>query len=191
MIRAVLAALALILVLSAPAAAHKLKVFATVEGDAVVGYAFFIGGGRAMDTPFTARTGGGAEIASGRTDEAGGFRVIPAAPVTSDIVITVDTREGHIASATVPASRFGTGAPAAAAAPTTATVAPAPPAAGDAPTADATAAVVEAAVQRQVAPLLERIEAMDSRLRFTDALSGIFLIIGAAGMVLWFRGRTR
>ena len=53
------------------------------------------------------------------------------------------------------------------------------------------AALVEAAVQRQVEPLLERIEQMDDRLRFTDILSGIFLIIGLVGIGLWARARRR
>jgi nickel transport protein len=56
---------------------------------------------------------------------------------------------------------------------------------------EASADLVEAAVQRQVAPLLERIEMMDDRLRFTDVMSGIFLIIGLAGIGLWARGRRR
>lgn len=190
MSRALLASIALLLVLAAPAMAHKLKVFATVEGDAVVGYAFFIGGGRAIDTPFVAKTAAGAEIASGRTDGEGKFRVVPPPPVVSDIVVTVDTREGHIASATVSASRFGAGATVAApASPVAGT--PAGPPTPSGPGDEATAAMIEAAVQRQVEPVLERLEAMDSRLRYTDALSGIFLIAGAAGMVLWFRGRPR
>ena len=58
-----------------------------------------------------------------------------------------------------------------------------------APASEETALLVEAAVQRQVEPLLERIEAMDSRLRYTDMMSGLFLIAGLAGMVLWALGR--
>ena len=187
MIRAVLLPLALMLALTDTAAAHKLKVFATVEGDAVTGYAFFIGGGRARGTPWTARTANGTEIAAGETDAEGAFRLVPTGPVTSDITITVDTREGHIASAVVAATRFG------AVSATAAAPAPAPTAAPAAPPPmnDATAAMVEAAVQRQVEPLLERIERMDSRLRFTDILSGVFLIIGLGGAALWARGRSR
>ena len=59
----------------------------------------------------------------------------------------------------------------------------------DPPEATQLAALVESAVQRQVEPLLERIEQMDNRLRFTDIMSGIFLIIGLAGIGLWARGR--
>ncbi|MDJ0933290.1 MAG: cobalt transporter CbiM [Breoghania sp.] len=71
MIRSVLLSLAMALALAfglaGPAAAHKLKVFATVEGDAMTGYAFFIGGGRAMGTPWVAKDAAGKVIASGKT----------------------------------------------------------------------------------------------------------------------------
>ncbi|MEI2385448.1 cobalamin biosynthesis protein CbiL [Breoghania sp. JC706] len=200
MIRALILALALATGLAGPAFAHKLKVFAAVEGDAVAGYAFFIGGGRAMGTSWTAKDGAGKVIATGNTDGEGRFRLVPPEPVTSDITVTVDTHEGHIASATVAADRFGTAAQDAETPPTTAparsSTSPAAPQA--APAASATAdvvadakvqALVEAAVQRQVEPLLERIEQMDDRLRFTDILSGIFLIIGLVGIGLWARAR--
>lgn len=194
MIRFLLLSLLLLPALAGPAEAHKLKVFAAVEGDAVAGYAFFIGGGRAMGTPWTAKDTAGAVIAEGKTDDEGRYRFTPPQPVTSDITVTVNTREGHIASAVIAPSRFG-GTPAtgtAVAAPTAASAGPAAtPSRGSAqPTPDEKiAALVDAAVQRQVEPLLERIEQMDDRLRFTDILSGIFLIIGLAGIGLWARGR--
>lgn len=194
MIRALVLALAVSVAAVAPAAAHKLRVFATVEGDAVTGYAFFVGGGRARGTPWTA-TSAEATLASGATDDEGRFRFVPPRPVSADIVVTVDTREGHIASATLPPSRFAEAAtPEPAVPPADPPAATTPPAApAESPTAPApdTAALVEAAVQRQVAPLLERIEEMDSRLRYTDILSGLFLIVGLAGVGLWARGRRR
>lgn len=174
--------LVLALCFAVPAQAHKLKVFATVEGTSVAGYAFFIGGGRPHGTPWTARDAGG-EIANGATDAEGRFAfTLPPTGAAGDVTVTVDTREGHIASATLSAGRFG-GSPAPATAMAAQAVAPAP-------TADV-AAAVEAAVQRQVEPLLERIEELDARLRLTDIVSGIFLILGLAGMALWARGRRR
>ncbi len=183
MIRAIVLALAMFAALATPAAAHKLKVFATVTGDAVTGYAFFIGGGRAKGTPWVATEGTGEAFARGETDGEGRFHIVPPPPVTSDITVTVDTREGHIASATIPVARFGGEA-----APPVTPDAPAPVAAAPADNGDV-AALVEAAVQRQVEPLLERIEEMDSRLRFTDIMSGLFLIVGLAGIALWARSR--
>ncbi len=198
MIRFLLLSLLLLPALAGPAEAHKLKVFATVEGDAVAGYAFFIGSGRAMGTPWTAKDAAGTVIAEGKTDDEGRYRFTPPQPVTSDITVTVDTREGHIAFAVIPPSRFGGFA---ASGPVATTPPPSSAAASSAPAANPVqgvsqpvseeriAALVEAAVQRQVEPLLERIEQMDERLRFTDILSGIFLIIGLAGIGLWARGR--
>lgn len=187
MIRLLVAAV-LALAAVQPALAHKLKVFATVEGDAVTGYAFFIGGGRAMGAKWSAVEGKDAVLGGGRTDDNGGFRLVPPQPVTADIRITVDTEEGHVAFAVLPVTRFGG---VAASAPSAEIVAATKPGPETAPAADpeAIARLVDAAVQRQVEPLLERIEEMDSRLRLTDILSGIFLIVGLAGMALWARGR--
>lgn len=188
MMRLLLLVAGLMLLSAQPASAHKLKVFATVEGDTVAGYAFFIGGGRAMGAKWTAIEGENTPLAEGRTDAEGRFCLVPPRPVTAAIKITVDTEEGHIAGTVLPVARFGG-------------VATAPPAAESAtvitPSAnrvatlgpEETARLVEAAVQREVEPLLKRIEEMDSRLRLTDILSGIFLIIGLAGMALWARGR--
>jgi len=171
-----------------PALAHKLKVFATVEGDAVTGYAFFIGGGRAQGAKWIAAEGDDKALAEGRTDAEGRFSLVPPQPVTAEIRITVDTEEGHIASAVLPVTRFGG---VAADMPDAATKTAAAPAdnAASTPSAEETARLVEAAVQRQVEPLLERIEEMDSRLRYTDMLSGLFLIAGLAGMAMWALGR--
>lgn len=179
-----LTGLLLALAFSGPAQAHKLKVFATVEGGEVKGYAFFIGGGRAAQTAWAATNATGAPLASGTTDGEGRF-AFPVPQPPTDATVTVDTREGHVASVTLPASRFGGRAVAAA---------PAPPTDGPSPMIDPDArlaGLVEAAVQRQVAPLLERIEQLDARLRYADILSGIFLILGLAGIGLWAMGRHR
>lgn len=171
-------ALILSLVLSGPALAHKLRVFATVTGTEMSGYAFFVGGGRPRGVPVTIHDGTGAVVHETHTDDEGGFAWTVAAP--GDYTVTVNAEDGHAASATISAARF-TGGPAAAA--PVATTAPAA-----APSPDTAIAI---AVQRGIRPLLERIEAMDNRLRLTDAISGIFLILGAAGGILWLRGRKR
>lgn len=165
-----------------PALAHSLRLFARIEGSEISGYAFFVGGGRPDNVVWIARTGG-KTLTSGRTDDQGRYRFTVPAPVTEAISVTVDTGEGHIATTTLSPERFGGAVTAPAPA------GPAPQ--GNARSPDATAMLVEQAVERQVAPLLERIEAMDARLRFTDLVSGVFLIIGLAGMALWARSRKR
>jgi len=187
--------LALLLLLAAlgPAEAHKLKVFAAVEGNSIRGYAFFIGGGRAEQTPWVAKDANGAELGTGKTDDDGRFALGLSGTPTSGVTITVDTHEGHIASATLPASRFGAGPPGDTTGAIAAAPAATPSAAATAPMAEdpRLPALVEAAVQRQVEPLMEQIDQMDSRLRFSDIVSGVFLILGLAGMASWVLGRRR
>ncbi|WP_428029392.1 cobalamin biosynthesis protein CbiL [Ancylobacter sp.] len=183
--------LLLALAFSGPAQAHKLKVFATVEGGSVKGYAFFIGGGRAAQAPWIAEDGAGARLAEGATDGEGRF-AFDVPPPPSDVTVTVDTREGHIASASLLAARFA-GAPGnTVSSPSAASghaVAVAAPAGGPGGQSEQLAALVEAAVQRQVEPLMEQIEQLDSRLRLADVMSGVFLILGLAGMGMWARSR--
>jgi len=190
--------LLVLLCLALPASAHSLRVFAKVEGDRIGGYAFFIGGGRPNGATWTARMGE-APLAAGKTDAEGGFAFAAPDPVTATITVTVDTGDGHVASADLGPERFGAGAASLAAGaigtrpaqPLIDMGASQPDRPAPALSAQDTAALVEAAVERQVAPLLERIEAMDARLRITDIVSGIFLIFGLAGMALWALGRRR
>ena len=171
-----------------PAMAHKLKVFAAAEGRTVSGYAFFVGGSRPQGAAWTATNAAGGRLADGRTDDEGRFSFDIPADDLSDVTIAVDTGDAHVASVVLPAGRLGrppphlaseTGAAAAA------------EGAVDDPQAspEQIASMVETALQRQIEPLLERIEQMDSRLRFTDVLSGIFFIVGLAGIGLWARTR--
>jgi len=173
--RAWLAASVLV-ALASPTLAHKLRVFAAVEGEAIAGHAFFVGGGRPQDVPVTFALPDGAVAHEMRTDAAGAFRWVPP-PGAAAYTVTVDAQDGHASSATV---AFGGAAPAPGR--------PAAPVAGAAGTTGLEAAVA-AAVQREILPLRQQIDAMDGRLRFTDAVSGVFLILGAAGGALWLRGR--
>ena len=170
-----------------PAVAHKLKVFAAAEGRTVSGYAFFVGGSRPLGAAWTATNAAGAALADGRTDDEGRFSFDTSANDLSDVTITVDTGDAHVASTVLPAGRLGR-APVSRMSPT-GTAASAEVAAAAPVLAEDVANMVEAVVQRQIEPLLERIEQMDSRLRFTDVLSGIFFIVGLAGIGLWARAR--
>lgn len=177
-----LLALATLLACASPAAAHRLKLFATVEGGEVAGYAFFIGGDRAQGTDWRVTDPGGAEIAAGKTGHDGSYSFAVPGGAPRALTITVDTHEGHVATLTLPAERFG-GAPVA---PTPAAQPGLPATGGD---DAALAAVVQGAVERAVAPLEEQIDALQSRMRLTDIVSGVFLILGLGGMLLYFRGR--
>ena len=152
------------LALSTPAQAHKLKVFATVEGAEIVGTAYFAGGGKAMGAEGRLLTADGAEEARFVTAEDGGFRL--KAPAGVDHTIVVDAGDGHVARASLTALE-----PAAA------------PASGQPMDA------VEAAVARQIRPLREQLDAYEERVRLHDLMGGIGTIFGLFGVFAWVRSR--
>jgi nickel transport protein len=175
--------LALAFALASPALAHSLRVFVTAEGQTVRGYGFFVGGGRPDGAAWRAEADG-VTLASGTTTAEGAFGFVLPGPVAGDITVTIDPGDGHAASATLAAARLAD-PPAVASGTSTRRDPPAPA------DADAIAAAVEAAVARQVAPLLVRLEEMDARLRLADLVSGGLAIFGLAGIGLWLRGRGR
>jgi nickel transport protein len=186
MIRLILVLLSILV--AGPAAAHSLRLFAKVDGDTVSGYAFFIGGGRPAGVNWVAKMGA-QTVAAGKTGKDGDYSFAAPGKVTDGIAITVDTGEGHIATTLLKPDRFSMVGAMPAAPPLPASTSDGAAAAAPALSGDATAKLVEVAVERQIGPLLERIEAMDARMRLTDVISGIFLILGLAGMALWARGR--
>lgn len=196
---AVLAAGLMLFLSSAPAAAHRLKLFVTVEGMRLSGYAFFIGGGRPQGAHVAFRDDAGATLGAAITDADGAFAFTPPAP--QDIAVVVDAGDGHAATAHLSADLFsGDRAPAA-----TASFAsperPAPPpvplltpsgvAAAGAPICDpkALTAAVDAAVARQIRPLLEAEVEAEGRVRFNDVMGGVGMIFGLAGAALWATAR--
>lgn len=179
--RRLLSILVLALWVGSPALAHSLRVFATVEGDTVSGYGFFVGGGRPQDVEWSATMAGRA-FAQGHTDDEGRFAFAAPATVDGPVRVTINSGEGHVASRILAPARFGAAQPQPADA--TPAVTP-PPVQSPAPTES----MIQAAVAKEIAPLLERVEEMDARMRLTDIVSGLCLIFGIAGIALWARGR--
>lgn len=185
---AVLLAAALLCAAPDPAAAHRLKAFATVAEGAVTGYGFLVGGGRAAGAAVTATGPDGATLWRGVADAEGAFRfpAPPAGPVT----VSIDAGDGHAARITLPADRFGAApAPAAPAAPAADPAGPAPAAPDPAALAPALEAAVAAAVSREIRPLHEALAAAEARVRFNDVAGGVGMILGMGGAALWALSR--
>jgi nickel transport protein len=184
-----------------PAAAHRLKVFATVEGGTVSGYAFFIGGGRPGGAQVTFRDAAGRTLGAAVTDAEGAFAFTPSRPEA--VTVVVDAGDGHAAEASLAADRFASAAAATAApgtvdappgapsGPASGASAPAVAAGASAAACDpaALAALVDTAVARQIRPLLEAQAEADGRVRFNDVMGGIGMIVGLAGAALWASAR--
>jgi nickel transport protein len=178
---------AVLVLLAVPGVAHSLRVFVTAEGQLVRGYGFFVGGGRPDGAAWRAEADD-VTLATGTTDSAGAFGFVLPGAVAGDIVVTIDPGDGHAARATLTRDRLGGAA----------TARPGPLARGGASvlagpppavTAEQIEAAMDAAVARQVEPLLARIKEMDARLRLADLVSGGLAIFGLAGIGLWLRGR--
>ncbi len=194
-----LVALAFIAAFAAPAEAHRLKLFVSVEGMTVSGYAFFIGGGRPQDVAFLIRDGAGADVHHGRTDAEGAFSW--AAEKPADYLLLVDTGDGHFAEEKIPADRFSRDT--SKTAPVATAVPPPPSEASPVGAAGATIAcpspvdpallarLTEAAVARQLRPLIEAQTLAEGRLRFNDIMGGIGMIVGLAGLGAWGLARRR
>lgn len=182
--------LAGVLVLVGPALAHRLKLFATVEGTVISGRAFFVGGGSPGGATVTIRDGAGTVVATVTTDADGAFRWT--APGADAYRLQVDVGDGHGAEASIAAERFaGHSAPVRAPAEPPTVAEPPPGACTGSPTTADLAAMIDDAVARQIRPLLEATVEADARVRFNDVVGGLGAILGIFGTALWVAGRRR
>ncbi len=209
LLHSVILALPVLGALVAPAAAHRLKLFATVDGATVSGYGFFIGGGRPEGVEIDVKDGSGAVVHHGRTDDQGAFSWV--APKAGDYTVTMNTGDGHFAETTIAADRFAgsaSTAPSSASAPAPAPTPPPPSVdASDRPAATGrkpacvvlepeelarfTEPAVDRAVARQLKPLIEAQVATEGRIRFNDVMGGVGMIVGLAGTAAWAASRRR
>lgn len=158
------------------ALSHGMTLFATVEGDVVSGHAAYVGGGRAAGASIVLADDRGETLWSGRADEDGAFlwRAAWGAAGPRDVVLFAVDGEGHRAEARIAKARF------------------APDATTRIGVCADVAAAVEAAVARQIRPLLEAQHAAAHRARLSDLLGGLGVLFGlAAGALWWFERRRR
>ena len=166
------------------AQAHRLKLFATLEDSTISGYAFFVGSGRAQDADLRIKDMSGKEIAALRTDGQGAY--LWKAPNAQTYHLVANTGDGHVAEATIDAKRFS--GVSAEAPDQSENDEPAPAGTINAAQMER---IVDAAVARQMRPLIEAYEAAEGRTRFNDIMGGIGMIIGLAGLSLWAQARRR
>jgi len=190
-------ALLLLALGAGPALAHKVRVFAAAEGDAITGYAYLSGGARAKGARVSIQGPDGAGLGETVTDDNGEFRFIASARIDHRVII--DAGEGHGAEFTVKAEELPETLTMPAATATTAVALPASAGAAQngaepAPTGvypDVLQAVVTEAVARQIRPLREQLDAYEDRVRWHDVLGGIGYIFGIAGTAFYLLGQRR
>ncbi len=175
-------ALLLCMLAASPALAHKLKVFATAIGDTVEGRVYFVGGGPGIGVPVELRNSGGEVVATGRSEAPDGSFSLTL-PYRDDFTVFADAQDGHVGSFALRAARLAEALPERPGAEQEAPgVAAAEPAAGTGDASVASTAAIEAAVARQLAPLLEEIDALRSAIGFRDIIGGVGFILGGFGL---------
>ena len=171
--------LLILLLLAAPAQAHKLKLFVTTEGAEMVGNAYFSGGDKAQNITGEIHAPDGTLSGKFTTGADGSFRAT--ATRHMDHIVTVDSGDGHSATTTIPAGDLPGALPAG-------PVRSTPP---ETTTAPVELDAVEAAVARQIRPLRQQLDTYEDKLRLHDILGGVGTIFGLFGVLAWVSARRR
>ena len=192
-----IALICLILLISMPLKAHKLKVFATAEADRIEGEVYFVGGAKATGAHIAITNGKGQTLARLTPDKDGHFSY--RATRRMDYRVIADSQDGHQTDWIIKAEELAAGLPLAevvtVAKPVSGTAIPSQPPetikGTELPESATVVASVELAVARQVRPLREELAAYGELVRMRDILGGIGYILGIAGLGLWWRSRRR
>ena len=195
-----------VLLVASPCYAHKINVFATVEGETIVGYAYSSGGERIRHQTVILQNSQGEDIEKMTTNENGEFSFT--VTQRDDYRVVMELADGHRASFTITADEFSE------------TLPPAIPEVEsaktgeeslDAPTASESTEetqtttflpqqgipleelkrIIDTSVSRQIRPLREQLEAYEAKIRLHDTLGGIGYIVGISGIVFYVLGMRK
>jgi nickel transport protein len=198
---AIVCLVSLLFLMPSTASAHRVSIFAWVEGDTVHTESKFFGGKEVKHGHVKVTDTSGALLLEGQTDENGEFSF--KAPVRAEMKITVSAGMGHQAHWTVKQSDFqatqteaGTESnplqsPPSASAPDLNNISPA-----DAERSSLTALdiqqAVEKALDKKLTPVIKIIsESYENSMRLSDILGGIGYIIGLVGLAAYINSRKQ
>lgn len=190
----------MILSLTGTAMAHKVMVFAWVEGDTVYGESKFSGGTRAKGAQVIVLNAEGEELLQTRTDENGEFSF--KVPENTELLIKLNAGMGHQAEWTIPLEELGEAEPepqgqssadsatAASAQPAVRVVAPGP--ADMARFEDLIQKTVDKALDKKMRPIMTVLADLKQEgPSASDIFGGIGYIFGLMGVAMYFKSRQR
>ena len=153
--------------------AHKVNLFATLDGDKITGKAYFSNGEPVVDGVIRVSAPENTAIGETNTDQKGEFTW----PVTAKGAHTfsLELEDGHAATFTVVLEPTSTQPVA------------------EAPLPEPThnlQRMMEAAVSRELIPLRKQIDAYEQSVRLRDIIGGIGYIVGVFGLVAWLKARN-
>ena len=204
----VMTAITLLLLSSTSGWAHKVNVFAYVEGDRVVVEGYFSGNVKAQDSLVEVFDSDGKKILEGKTDSKGmySFKLADLPPIKGDIKIVLEGGMGHkadftLSQADLPASAQKTHGPPPK---TEETKTTSPPLAVAQPSGQVQDSalmkkVVEDAVDQKIQPLVKMLgnqqkmlmEQKDKGPTINEIVGGIGWILGIVSVAGYFMGRSR
>ena len=167
--------------------AHKVSVFAWVEGDAVHVEGYFAGGKKAHDSLVEVFNPAGAKLLQGKTDDKGQFSFT--VPEKTDLRIVLTASMGHKNDFIVTAGEFAQDTPLPSPSLTNNIENPSAPPATDLSRLEA---MIDQALDRKLAPLTKAIR--DSQKKgptVTEIIGGIGYIVGLMGLVMYFNNRKK
>jgi nickel transport protein len=189
-------ALSVALGAAAPALAHKVVVFATVDGQTIRGEAYFRGGDPVRSATVSVVGPDRAPLGETTTDDEGKFTF----PIRSHLAHTliVDAGEGHAGEYTVSADELPGDLPDAPSVSGPAVPEPTIPAELALETATASTRIHEETLEAevnalagQVAALRKDLDQYKNQLRLQDLLGGVGYILGLMGLAFYFLGVRR
>jgi nickel transport protein len=176
----------IVISLSFPALAHKVTIFAWVEGDTVFTESKFSGGKRAINAQIVVFDSQGKQLLEGKTDKKGEFSF--KIPKITDLRIVLNAAMGHKAEWTIPESEIkqaigaaeNKGAPG-----------------SSQPIAvslskEEIRELIEDSLDRKLRPIVRMMaESQSKGPSVTEIIGGIGYIFGLMGVALYFRNRAR
>jgi nickel transport protein len=169
--------------------AHKVNVFAWVEGDTVFVEGYFPGGKKSQDSLVEVFNPAGIKLLEGRTNKKGEFSF--KIPERTDLKIVLTSSMGHKNDFIVPVSDFGE-----------VESSPSSPAQSFAESAKGSSAhpadlsqlegMIDKALDRKLAPVIKQIR--DTRKEgctIAEIVGGIGYIFGFFGLVMYFKSRNK
>lgn len=184
-------------VLPGEASAHRVNIFAWVEGDTVFVESKYPDGTKVHEGVIRVLDAAGKELLNGKTNTQGEFSF--KVPKQDDLTIVLEAGMGHRADWPLskqdlaPAGEASQPEPASPSSPAPETEAPPPvarepaPGAASPPSAGIDQAI-EKALDKKLAPVLRMLAEMhEQKVRLTDVLGGIGYIIGLVGVAAYFK----
>ena len=169
-----------------PALAHKVMIFAWVEGDTVFTESKFSGGKKVMNAPLVIFDKDGKKLLEGKTDNKGEFSF--KIPKVTDLKIVLNATMGHKAEWTVPETEIREAGNSIEKKSSAETSGPIPVGLSK----EEVRKIVEDSLDKKLRPIVRMMtESKNTKPSLTEIFGGIGYIFGLMGVALFFKNRGK